>query len=364
MRGENQSTQAMFCYVSPETMVPKDHPLRSLKVMVDAALKELSVHFDAIYSHTGRPSIPPEKLLKASLLQAFFTIRSERQLVEQIGYNLLFRWFLDMALDEKPWDATVFSKNRDRLLKAEISAHFFAAVLAQARREQLLSSEHFTVDGTLLEAWASIKSFRPKDGPPEGPVGRNEERDFKGQKLSNATHASVTDPEAKLYRKSSRQGADLYYMGHALMENRNGLVVEATVTQANGTAEREAALAMVKKVVQKKGKKQRITLGADKGYDAQDFVDELQKIQVTPHVAQNNTNRASAIDGRTTRHPGYAVSLRIRKRVEEIFGWMKTVGNYRSPKYRGVDRVGWHFTLVAAAYNLVRMRNILALSPT
>jgi len=364
MRGENQSTQSMFCYVSPETMVPKDHPLRPLKVMVDAALKEISVHFDAIYSHTGRPSIPPEKLLKASLLQAFFTIRSERQLVEQIGYNLLFRWFLDMALDEKPWDATVFTKNRDRLLKAEISAHFFAAVLAQARREQLLSSEHFTVDGTLLEAWASIKSFRPKDGPPEGPVGRNEERDFKGQKLSNATHASVTDPEAKLYRKSSQQGADLYYMGHTLMENRNGLVVEATVTQANGTAEREAALAMVKKVVQKKGKKQRITLGADKGYDTQDFVDELQKMQVTPHVAQNNTNRASAIDGRTTRHPGYAVSLRIRKRVEEIFGWMKTVGNYRSPKYRGIDRVGWHFTLVAAAYNLVRMRNILALSPT
>jgi transposase len=364
MRGENQSTQSMFCYVSPETMVPKDHPLRPLKVMVDAALKEISVHFDAIYSHTGRPSIPPEKLLKASLLQAFFTIRSERQLVEQIGYNLLFRWFLDMALDEKPWDATVFSKNRDRLLKAEISAHFFAAVLAQARREQLLSSEHFTVDGTLLEAWASIKSFRPKDGPPEGPVGRNEERDFKGQKLSNATHASVTDPEAKLYRKSSQQGADLYYMGHTLMENRNGLVVEATVTQANGTAEREAALAMVKKVVQKKGKKQRITLGADKGYDTQGFVDELQKMQVTPHVAQNNTNRASAIDGRTTRHPGYAVSLRIRKRVEEIFGWMKTVGNYRSPKYRGIDRVGWHFTLVAAAYNLVRMRNILALSPT
>jgi transposase len=363
MRGENESTQSMFCYVSPETMVPKGHPLRPLKVMVDAALKEISLHFDAIYSHTGRPSIPPEKLLKASLLQAFFTIRSERQLVEQIGYNLLFRWFLDMALDEKPWDATVFTKNRDRLIKAEISAHFFSAVLDQARRKQLLSSDHFTVDGTLLEAWASIKSFRPKDGPPEGPVGHNEERDFKGQKLSNATHASVTDPEAKLYRKSSQQGADLYYMGHALMENRNGLVVDATVTQANGTAEREAALAMIKKVVQKKGKKQRITLGADKGYDTQNFVEELQKIQVTPHVAQNNTNRASAIDGRTTRHPGYAVSLRIRKRVEEIFGWMKTVGNYRSPKYRGVDRVGWHFTLVAAAFNLIRMRNILALSP-
>jgi len=218
------------------------------------------------------------------------------------------------------------------------------------------------VDGTLLEDWASIKSFRPKDGPPEGPVGRNEERDFKGEKLSNATHASVTDPEAKLYRKSSQQGADLYYIGHALMENRNGLVVDATVTQANGRAEREAALAMVKKVTNKKSKSRRITLGADKGYDTQEFVEALQGLKVTPHVAQNTTNRTSAIDGRTTRHPGYAVSLRIRKRVEEIFGWIKTVGNYRSPKYRGTDRVGWHFTLVAAAYNLVRMRNILASS--
>jgi hypothetical protein len=257
----------------------------------------------------------------------------------------------------------VFTKNRDRLLKAEISAHFFAAVLAQARRKKLLSSEHFTDDGTLLEAWPSIKSFRPKDGPPDGPVGRNEERDFKGEKLSNATHASVTDPAAKLYRKSSQQGADLYYIGHALMENRNGLVVEATVTPANGTAEREAALAMIKKVSRKKGQKRRITLGADKNYDTQEFVKALQGLKVTPHVAQNNTNRSSAIDGRTTRHEGYKVSQRIRKRVEEIFGWMKTVGNYRSPKYRGTDRVGWHFTLVAAAYNLVRMRNILGASP-
>jgi transposase len=363
MRGENESTQAMFSYVSPEGMVPKDHPLRLIKAMADAALKQISIQFDGIYSHTGRPSIPPEKLLKASLLQAFYTIRSERQLVEQIGYNILFRWFLDMALDEKPWDATVFTKNRDRLLKAEISAHFFAAVLAQARSKKLLSSEHFTVDGTLLEAWASIKSFRPKDGPPDGPVGRNEERDFKGEKLSNATHASVTDPQAKLYRKSSQQGADLYYIGHALMENRNGLVVEAAVTPANGTAEREAALAMIKKTSRKLGQKQRITLGADKNYDTQEFVEALKGLKVTPHVAQNNTSRASAIDGRTTRHEGYKVSQRIRKRVEEIFGWMKTVGNYRSPKYRGTDRVGWHFTLVAAAYNLVRMRNILGASP-
>jgi transposase len=230
MRGENESTQTMFSYVSPEAMVPKDHPLRPIKARADAALKQISVQFDATYSHTVRPSLPPEKLLKASLLQAFYTIRSERQLVEQIGYNILFRWFLDLALDEKPWDATVFTKNRNRLLKAEIPAHFFAAVLAQARSKKLLSREHFTVDGTLLEVWASIKSFRPKDGPPDGPVGRNEERDFKGEKLSNATHASVTDPEAKLYRKSSQQGDDLYYIGHALMENRNGLVVEATGT--------------------------------------------------------------------------------------------------------------------------------------
>jgi transposase len=339
MRGGNGSTQAMVSNVSPEAVVPKDHPLRPIKAMVDAALKQISVQFDAIYSHTGRPSIPSEKLLKASLLQAFYTIRSERQLVEQIGFNILFRWFLDMALDEKPWDATVFTKNRDRLLKAEISAHFFAAVLAQARSKRLLSSEHFTVDGTMLEAWASIKSFRPKDGPPQGPVGRNEERDFKVAETLQCHPCSETDPDAKLYRKSSQQGADLYYIGHALMENHNGLVVEVTVIQANGTAEREAALAMIKMVSRKKGQKRRITLGADKNYDTQEFVEALQGLKVTPHVAQNNTNRASAIDGRTTRHDGYKVSQRIRKRVEEIFGWMKTVGNYRSPKYRGTDRV-------------------------
>lgn len=360
MRGENEPSQAMFCYVSPEGLVPKNHPLRPIKSMADAALKKLSPKFDAMYSHTGRPSIPPEKLLKASLLQAFYTVRSERQLVEQIGYNILFRWFLDMALDEKPWDATVFTKNRDRLLKAEISAHFFAAILEQARSKRLLSDEHFTVDGTLIEAWASIKSFRPKDGPPQGPIGRNEEVDFRGQKLSNATHASVTDPDAKLYRKSSQQGADLYHMGHVLMENRNGLVVDAQVTQANGTAEREAAKEMIQKVARRKGKTRRTTLGADKGYDTQEFVSALQELKVTPHVAQNNTNRSSTIDGRTTRHEGYKVSQRIRKRVEEIFGWMKTVGNCRSPMYRGTDRVGWHFTLVASAYNLVRMRNLLA----
>lgn len=363
MRGENQQSQAMFCYISPESVVPKGHPLRSIKKMVDVALQELSPKFVAMYSHTGRPSIPPEKLLKASLLQAFYSIRSERQVVEQVGYNILFRWFLDMSLDEKPWDATVFTKNRDRLLEADISAHFFASVLGQARKKRLLSDDHFTVDGTLLEAWASIKSFRPKDGPPQGPVGRNESADFRGQKLSNATHASVTDPDAKLYRKGKQQGADLYHMGHVLIENRSGLVVDAQVTHATGTAEREAATAMITKVACKKGKKRRLTLGADKGYDTEDFVGTLKKAHVTPHVAQNKTNRASAIDGRTTRHEGYKISQRLRKRVEEIFGWMKMVANFRSPKYRGTKRVGWHFALVAAAYNLVRMRNLLSTSP-
>lgn len=357
MRGEKDQRQSMFCYISPEGFVPKDHPLRPIKEMVDLALKDLSPEFDKIYSHTGRPSIPPEMLLKASLLQAFFSIRSERQIVQQIGYNILFRWFLDMALDEKAWDATVFTKNKERLLKAEISKLFLAAIVEQARKKQLLSSDHFTVDGTLIEAWASIKSFRPKDGPPNGPVGRNEEADFRGQKLSNSTHESVTDPDAKLYRKGNQQGADLYHMGHVLMENRHGLVIETMTTQANGTAEREAAEAMIKPHTRKS---RRVTLGADKGYDAGSFIETMRENNVTPHVAQNNTNRRSATDGRTTRHEGYAVSQRIRKRVEEIFGWMKMIAGVRAPKYRGTDWVGWHFTLAGAAYNLIRIRNLAA----
>lgn len=357
MRGQVDQLQSMFCYISPEGFVPKSHPLRPIKEMVDAALEELSPKFNEIYSHTGRPSIAPEKLLKASLLQAFYSIRSERQLVEQIGYNILFRWFLGMALDEKAWDATVFTKNKERLLKAEISKLFLAAIVEQARKKHLLSSEHFTVDGTLIEAWASIKSFRPKDGPPDGPVGRNEEADFRGKKLSNSTHESVTDPDAKLYRKGNQQGADLYHMGHVLMENRHGLVVETMTTQANGTAEREAAEAMIKPHTRES---RRVTLGADKGYDAESFVETMRENNVTPHVAQNNTNRRSAVDGRTTRHEGYAVSQRIRKRVEEIFGWMKMIAGVRAPKYRGTEWVGWHFTLAGAAYNLIRMRNLLA----
>lgn len=357
MRGEKETRQSIFYYISPETFVPKEHPLRPIKEMVDVALKDLSPKFDEIYSHTGRPSIPPEMLLKALLLQAFFSIRSERQLVEQIGFNLLYRWFLDMDLDQKPWVATVFTKNKERLLKSEISTHFLAAVVEQAKKKNLLSDDHFTVDGTLIEAWASIKSFRPKDDPPEGPVGRNDEVDFRGKKLSNKTHESVTDPDSKLYRKGNQVGADLYHMGQVLMENRNGLVVAAMATQASGTAEREAAEAMIKPVTRKS---RRITLGADKGYDAEAFVETLRENNVTPHIAQNDTNRRSAIDGRTTRHEGYAVSQRIRKRVEEIFGWMKMVAGMRSPKYRGTEWVGWHFTLAGAAFNLIRMRNLLA----
>lgn len=355
MRGELDQRQAMFCYISPEGFVPQNHPLRPIKEMVDAALVDLSPKFDEMYSHTGRPSIPPEKLLKASLLQAFYSIRSERQIVEQIGYNILFRWFLDMALDEKPWVATVFTKNKERLLKAEISRHFLAAVVNQAEKKNLLSNEHFTVDGTLIEAWASIKSFRPKDDPPQGPVGRNDEANFRGKKLSNETHASVTDSDAKLYRKGNQQGADLYHMGHVLMDNRHGLVIDTLATQANGTAERDAAEIMIKPVTRKS---RRVTLGADKGYDAKGFVENLRKNNVTPHIAQNNTNRSSAIDGRTTRHEGYAVSQRVRKRVEEIFGWMKTIAGIRSPKYRGTDWVEWHFTLAGAAFNLIRIRNL------
>jgi transposase len=355
MRGETDPRQAMFCYISPESFIPQGHPLRAIKKMVDEALKELSPKFDEIYSHTGRPSIPPEKLLKASLLQAFYSIRSERQIVEQIGYNVLFRWFLDMAMDEKPWVATVFTKNKERLLKAEISRHFLAAVVSQAKKKNLLSQEHFTVDGTLIEAWASVKSFRPKDGPPQGPVGRNEEADFRGKKLSNQTHASVTDPDAKLYRKGSQQGADLYHMGHVLMDNRHGLVVDTLATHATGTAERDAAEVMIKPVTRKS---RRVTLGADKGYDAGAFVQKLRDNNVTPHIAQNNTNRRSAVDGRTTRHEGYSKSQRLRKRVEEIFGWMKTIAGIRSPMYRGTDWVGWHFTLAGAAFNLIRIRNL------
>jgi transposase len=358
MRGGDERQGIAFSYVSLESRVPKSHPLRRMREMVDAALVELSPEFEGLYSAIGRPSIPPERLLRALLLQVLFTIRSERMLMEQLDYNLLFRWFVGLSMDDPVWVPTVFTKNRDRLLEGEIAQAFFQRVLDQAKRHHLLSDEHFTVDGTLIEAWASQKSFRPQEAPPEdGPPDDpgNATVDFKGQKRSNATHESQTDPQARLYRKGPGHEAKLAYLAHALMENRNGLVVNTRVTAATGRAEREAAIAMLDDL---RGSRRR-TLAADKGYDTHDFVATLRGIGVTPHVAQNTAGRRSAIDGRTTRHSGYAVSQRVRKRVEEIFGWMKTIGLMRKTRHKGLPRIGWTFTLTAAAYNLVRMRNLL-----
>jgi transposase len=328
--------------------------------MVNQALAELSGDFQAMYSREGRPSIPPEKLLRALLLQVLYTIRSERLLMEQLDYNLLFRWFVGLSMDDKVWNHSVFSKNRERFLRSDLAAAFFRRILEQAAAAGLLSDEHFTVDGTLIEAWASLKSFRPKDGPPPEGGGRNPAVDFHGDKRLNRTHASTTDPEARLFKKAKGKEAKLCFMGHVLMENRHGLVVSPRLTAATGTAEREAAVALVEAVPGR----HRITVGADKAYDTREFVQALRALQAVPHVAQNCNGRKSAIDGRTTRHPGYAVSQRLRKRVEEIFGWMKTVGNLRKTRHHGLDRVGWVFTLTAAAYNLVRMRNLtVAVSP-
>ena len=347
----------MFSYISPETLVPQDHPLRAIRPLVNAALQRLSGRFEQMYASRGRGSIAPEKLLRALLLQALFSVRSERQLMEQITYNMMFRWFVGLSMDTPVWDVTVFTKNRDRLLAGDIARGFLAAILIDPKVKPLLSDEHFSVDGTLIEAWASMKSFRPKDGSGEPPSpGRNNEVDFRGKPRSNDTHASTTDPDARLYKKAAGQAAKLCHMGHVLMENRNGLVVDTSLTKATGTAEREAAIAMVEDLPDDG----RITLGSDKGYDTQDFVAEMRRLGVTPHVTQNNKKRRSAIDGRTTRHPGYAVSLRIRKRIEEVFGWMKTVGVLRKTRHRGTERVGWMFTFVAAAYNLVRLPKLLA----
>jgi transposase len=356
MRGGDARTEALFSYVSCEARVPMDHPLRAIRPIVNEALRMLSPQFEKLYAKSGRPSIAPEKLLRALLLQAFYSLRSERQLMEQLDYNLLFRWFVGLSLDAAVWDVTVFTKNRERLIEDDIAAQFMAAVLHQERVKALLSDEHFSVDGTLIEAWASMKSFRPKDGSGEPPgPGRNGERDFHGEKRSNETHASTTDPEARLYRKGPGQPAKLAYLGHVLMENRHALVVDTRLTPATGTAEREAALAMV---AARPGT-HRITLGADKAYDAAGFVSDLRQHNVTPHVAQNVVNRRSAIDARTTRHCGYAVSGRVRKRIEEVFGWSKAVAGFRKTRYRGVARVGWMFTLTATAYNLVRLPKLL-----
>jgi transposase len=356
MRGEDPKQEAMFSYVSPEQRVPQDHPLRPVREMVDTILKEMSGRFARVYSERGRPSIAPERRLRALLLQIFYSVRSERLLMEQLDYNLLFRWFVGMEMDEAVWNHAVFSKNRERLLNEQIAQAFFQRVLRQAT--PYLSDEHFTVDGTLLEAWASQKSFRPKDAEP--PAGTPREADFHGQRRSNDTHQSTTDPDARLYKKSKGTEAKLSYLGHGLMENRNGLLVRTMVTQADGTAERDAALLMAWKTTAKMPPARRVTLGGDKNYDTGDFVSTLREMRITPHVAQNNARRSSAIDGRTTRHTGYALSQQKRKRVEQAFGWMKMIGLLRKVKLRGIEKVGWWFTFVGAAYNLIRLRRLRA----
>lgn len=356
MRGDDRQQDAMFSYISPEARVPQDHPLRPIRQMVDRVLSELSPQFDRLYAPIGRPSIAPEKLLRALLLQVLYTVRSERLLMEQLDYNLLFRWFVGLTMDDSVWDPTVFTKHRERLLAGDIAQAFFERVLAQAREQGLLSAEHFTVDGTLIEAWAGQKSFTlrrsPTAAPPDDPG--NPTVDFRGVRRTNATHASTTDPEARLYRKALGQEAKLCYLGHLLMDNRHGLAVNTRVTQATGTAEWEAALAMAEEIPGR----QRVTLGADKHFDTRPVVQGLRQLRVTPHVTQHTSGRTSAIDGRTIQHAGYEVSQRKRKRIEEIFGWLKTVALMRKTRHRGVCRVGWMFTFATAVYNLVRIRNL------
>lgn len=356
MRGSDEQPGYLFSYVSAEARVPEDHPLRPVRAIVDAALRQLSPRFDTLYVKFGRPSIAPEKLLRALLLQVLYTIRSERQLVEQLQYNLLFQWFVGLSLDDAIWDATTFTKNRDRLLTGEIAEAFFQEVLAQVRAQGLLSAEHFTVDGTLVESWASQKSFRPRaDDEPRPPAGGNPDVNFRGAPRRNATHQSTTDPDARLARKGPGREAKLSYAGHVLMENRHGFVVDTRLTPADGYAEIDAALIMLEALPARDG----VTVAADKAYDAARFVEECRQMGITPHVAQKPH---SAIDARTTRHPGYTISQRRRKRVEEIFGWMKTTGLLRKLRHCGGPLVAWIFTFTAAAYNLVRLRTLLAAS--
>ena len=353
MRGDDRQQAAMFSYISPEARVPQDHPLRAIRVLVDEVLGELSPRFETLYARVGRPSIPPEKLLRAQLLQVLYTVRSERQLMEQLDYNLLFRWFVGLNMDDAVWDPTVFTKNRQRLLDGDVAMAFLERVVELARRRGLLSGEHFTVDGTLLEAWAGLKSFKRKGEPPRPPDDPgNPTVNFHGEKRSNDTHVSTTDPDARLARKGDRREAKLSYAGHALIDNRHGLVVNAEATEATGTAERDAGVELASALPDG------ATLGADKGYDTRAFVEALRSLGVTPHVAQNTSNRSSAIDGRTTRHAGYLVSQRKRKLIEEVFGWLKTVGLMRKLRHRGTLRVDWMFTFATAVYNLVRIRNL------
>jgi transposase len=354
MRGADTQQSTMFSYLSPETRVPANHPLRPIRTLVDRGLSRMHERFETMYARTGRPSIAPEKLLRALLLQVLYSVRSERMLMEQLAYNLLFRWFVGLNMDEDVWVPTVYSKNRDRLLEGDVAEAFFDEVLAEAKDLDLLSAEHFTVDGTLIEAWAGLKSFQRKDGSGAGPSDTdrgNPTVDFHGEKRSNETHASTTDADARLARKGDGKESKLCYGGHVLMENRNGLVVNTRTTLATGTSEREASLEMVEEIPGEGA----VTLGADKGYDTKDHVAQLRERHVTPHVAQK---KHSAIDGRTTRHAGYEVSQQKRKRVEEIFGWLKTVGMFRKTRHRGLRRVGWMFTFATAAYNLVRVRNL------
>jgi transposase len=358
MRGADEQPGMMFSYVSLEARVPVDHPLRAIRHITDRALARLSPKFGTLYIQFGRPSVPPEQLLRALLLQALYTIRSERQLMEQLDYNLLFRWFVGLSMDARVWSPSTFSKNRDRLLRGDIAQAFFEAVRLHADTERLLSDDHFTVDGTLLEAWASHKSFQPRDQDPPPPAGGgNPSVDFHGQRRTNDTHQSTTDPDARLYRKARGREAHLAYLGHVLMEHRSGLIVDATVTPADGHGERDAALVMI----ERRPGRHRITVAADKAYDTRDFVATLRGMHVTPHVAQYTptVRRRSAIDGRTTAPPGYAISQRKRKLVEQGFGWMKTVGGLRKLRHRGGPLVTWMFTFTAAAYNIVRMRRLL-----
>lgn len=375
MRGSDEGSGSLFSYVDLEARVRRDHPLRAIREITNEALASLTADFDGLYSPLGRPSVPPEQLLRAMLLQAFYGIRSERQLMERIEFDLLFRWFVGLGVDDPAWDHSSFSTNRERLLEGEVAAKFLQAVLSQPKVKRLLSSDHFSVDGTLIEAWASLKSFRPKDrgddedrgGPGRkggGKRGRNAERNFHGERRSNETHRSTTDPEAKLYRKGNGKPAVLCYLGHALMENRNGLAVAGGVTQASGTAEREAALALVDR---RRGRsRRRITLGADKAYDVTGFVAELRARKVTPHIAidahltKTGKRRKTAIDRRTLRHAGYEVSQRCRKRIEEVFGWIKGAAGLAKVKLRGRARVDAAFTLALAAYNLIRLPKLLA----
>jgi len=362
MRGTDRGSGELFSYVDLEKRVRPDHPLRPIREIANAALAALSGEFAALYSGVGRPSIPPEMLLRAMLLQAFYSIRSERQLMERLEYDLLFRWFVGLGVDDLAWDHSTFSKNRDRLLEGDIAAKLLAAVLAEPRVKRLLSSEHFSVDGTLIEAWASMKSFKPKGskGADGDGGGRNAPSDFRGERRSNDTHESTTDPDAMLYRKGPGMEARLCFIGHGLMENRSGLIVDTRLTRVSGHAERLAALEMIERW----GERPRaVTLGADKGYDTRDFVMELRELNVRPHVARNTSGRRSALDRRTTRHAGYAASQRTRKRIEEAFGWIKTVAGLRKTKFRGLARVDLAFTFAAAAYNLVRLPKLLAAPP-